>query len=305
MASSHHQAAPLPSHPEHSSQSRSLVINGDDFGFSSGVNRAIIEAHDRGILTSTSLMVTGSAFEEAVTLAKARPNLAVGLHLVLMCGRSVLPPSQIPHLVDERGYFSDQPNQTGLRYEFSPGARREIPLEIRAQLEKFRQTGLPLSHVDGHVHVHVQPVVLRNLVKFAQEFEIRFIRLPLEGLQPNLRIDRSEFLMKIIWFLVYAGLRRYGEGLLRMHQIRFTERVYGVLQSGRMTEEYLLRLIPQIQANFVEIYSHPAIPLPGEPDNGIGLGQAERDALLSDRIRQIVKASGFQLTNFRQLGEST
>ncbi|MCY7274968.1 MAG: ChbG/HpnK family deacetylase, partial [Phormidesmis sp. CAN_BIN44] len=114
---------------------RRLIINGDDFGFSSGVNQAIIEAHEQGVLTSTSLMVTGDAFEEAVTLAKAHPTLAVGLHLVLACGRSALPPDQIPHLVDAHGNFSNQPEKAGIYYHFSAAAWREIPLEIRAQLE--------------------------------------------------------------------------------------------------------------------------------------------------------------------------
>jgi hopanoid biosynthesis associated protein HpnK len=286
-------------------QQRQLIINGDDFGFSSGVNRAIIDAHQQGVLTSTSLMVTGNAFEEAVALAQANPNLAVGLHLVLACGCSVLPPEQIPHLVDSNRCFSNQPEKAGLYYHFSAAAKRELPLEIRAQLEKFRQTGLPLSHVDGHVHVHVQPIVLQTLVQFAQEFDIRFIRLPLEGLQPTLSIDRSSFLLKVLWSLVYTGLRHYGEGVLRAHHIRFTERVFGLLQSGQMTEDYLLHLIPQIHAQLVEIYSHPAIPVPGEADNGIGLGLAERNALMSDRVRQVIEASGFHLTNYLKLRETT
>jgi hopanoid biosynthesis associated protein HpnK len=285
-------------------QHRQLIINGDDFGFSSGVNHAIIDAHQRGVLTSTSLMVTGDTFEEAVALAKAHPTLAVGLHLVLVCGKSVLPPEQIPHLVDSQGYFSNQQERTGFYYHFSAAAQRELSLEIRSQLEKFRQTGLPLSHVDGHCHVHIQPIVLQNLVKFAEEFDIRFIRLPLEELQLTLNIDRANFLNKVLGSLIFRGLHRYGEGLLRTHNIHFTERVYGLLQTGRITEDYLLHLIPQIRANLVEIYSHPAIPLPGEPDNGIGLGQAERDALMSDRVRQIIELSGFHLTNYLQLGEA-
>jgi hopanoid biosynthesis associated protein HpnK len=280
---------------------RFVVINGDDFGFSSGVNRAIVEAHDRGVLTSTSLMVTGAAFEEAVELAKARPNLAVGLHLVLTCGRSALPPNQIPHLVDSQGYFSDQPNYTGWRYQFSRAARRELPLEIRAQLEKFRQTGLPLSHVDGHLHLHVHPVVLRHLADLADEFKIRFIRLPSEELTSTLKIDRSDLWTKLLWFTVYGGLRRYGEHVLKKKGIQYVDRVYGLLQSGRMTEDYLLNLIPKIQADRVEIYSHPAIAIAGEPSNGpLGLGFAELEALLSEQVRDRFLQNGFRLTNYRE-----
>ncbi|MBW4695151.1 MAG: hopanoid biosynthesis-associated protein HpnK [Lyngbya sp. HA4199-MV5] len=284
-------------------QQRQLIINGDDFGFSSGVNRAIIDAHRRGVLTSTSLMVTGAAFEEAVTLAKAHPTLAVGLHLVLACGRSVLPPAQIPHLVDAQGHFSSQPEAVGLYYQFSRAARRELPLEIRAQLETFRQTGLPLSHVDGHVHVHAQPVVLHHLVHLADAFKIRFIRLPYEEASIALKADSSDWVIKQLLSFVYAGLRLYGKRLLQAHGIQSVDRVYGVLHSGRMTEDYLLKLIPQIQANRVELYAHPAIAIPGEPANeAFGLGQAECDALMSDRVRAVIRNQGFELTNYRHLG---
>lgn len=282
---------------------RHLIINGDDFGFSAGVNQAIIAAHTQGILTSTSLMVTGSAFAEAVELAKAQPRLAVGLHLVLACGRSVLPADQIPHLVDAAGNFSNQPEAAGLYYHFNAAARRELRLEIRAQLTKFRATGLPLSHVDGHVHVHLQPVVMHHLAQLATEFKIRFVRLPLEDLRASLQADHSDWVTKVLLSLVYAGLRRYGARVLRSHQIRFVDRVYGLLQSGRMTEAYLLKLIPHIQSQLVEIYAHPAVTIAGEPANeAYGLGEAERDALLSDRVRDLIQSQGFKLTNYSQLG---
>lgn len=283
------------------SRTRSVIINGDDFGFSTGVNQAIADAHDRGILTSASLMVTGDAFAEAVAIAKARPALAVGLHLVLTCGRSALSPSTIPHLVDAEGNFSDAPNKTGWRYQFDRAARQELPLEIRAQLEKFCQTGLPLSHVDGHLHLHSHPVVLRHLVDLAEEFNIRYIRLPLEELSVTLNIDRTDWWTKLVQYTVFGGLRRYGEGLLNRNGIQYTDRVYGLLQSGRMSEAYLLELIPRIQADRVEIYSHPAIAIEGEPSNApLGLGNTELEALLSDRVRDQFLRHGFTITNYHQ-----
>ena len=291
----------MPSNPD--KIHRRLVINGDDFGFSSGVNHAIIEAHQKGILTSTSLMVTGDAVEEAIALAKANPTLAVGLHLVLACGRAVLPPETIPHLVNTEGYFSNQPEKTGIYYHLNSAARQELPLEIRAQLEKFRQTGLPLSHVNGHVHMHFQPVILHHLVKFAEEFNIRFIRLPWEELSATLNADRADFSNKLLMTLVYGGLRLYGKCLLKSHGIQSADRVFGIFHSGRMTEDYLLKLIPQIRANLVEIYCHPAIAIVGEPANeAFGLGQAERDALISDRVRAAIADQGFELTNYHHLG---
>ena len=281
------------------SRRRFVIINGDDFGFSSGVNRAIIEAHEQGVLTSTSLMVTGQAFEEAVALAQAHPKLAVGLHLVVGSAKAVLPYSQIPHLVDSNGNLSDQATRSGLSYQFNPDARRELPLEIRAQLEKFRSTGLQLSHVDGHKHMHSNPVVLRALVKLADEFNIKVIRLPSEELRMTLKLDRGDLKTKLLWAFIYRGLRIYGERLLKSKGIGFADRVYGLLQTGRMTESYLLGLIPQIKADVVEIYSHPAIAIAGEPSNGpLGNGTKELATLVSDRVREALLYSGFELTNY-------
>ncbi len=282
------------------SRKRFIVINGDDFGFSSSVNHAIIEAHDRGILTSTSLMVTGAAFDEAVALAKTRPTLAVGLHLVLTCGQSVLPPHQIPHLVDSAGHFSNRAILAGLHYQASRAARRELPLEIRAQLEKFCTTGLTLSHVDGHLHLHAYPLILRYLVRLADEFQIRVIRLPYEDLRMNLNLDRSRLFDKLIRSVVFTALRRNGERLLRLHEIQFVDRVYGLLQTSRVTEDYLLRLIPRIQSEGVEIYLHPDKEMAENPTSQ-SPGQAELNALLSEQVRLLLKHHGFSLTTFKEL----
>lgn len=281
------------------SRRRFAIINGDDFGFSKGVNQAIIKAHEHGVLTSTSLMVTGEAVKDAIASSKAHPNLAVGLHLVLVCGSSVLPPSEIPHLVDAAGNFSSDSLQAGLRYQFSREARRELRLEIRAQLEKFHETGLKLSHVDGHLHLHSHPVVLGILTELAEEFNIQVMRLPSEELRFTLSLDKSNLPTKLLWSFVFTGLRRYGEGLLKSKGIYFCDRVYGLLQSGGMNEDYLQGLIPQIQAEVVEIYSHPAISIPGEPLNGpAGAGEAELAAWMSDQVRELLTTNGFELTNY-------
>jgi len=286
------------------SHSRFVVINGDDFGFSGGVNQAIIQAHEHGVLTSTSLMVSGDAAAEAIALAHEHPNLAVGLHLVLVCGRSVLPPAQIPHLVDPQGRFSNSPMLAGLTYQFQPLARQELYLEIRAQLEKFRDSGLPMSHVDGHLHLHTHPVVLDILTKLAPEFGIRVIRLPSEELGINLQLDGRNLPTKLIWSLVFGRLRHYGETLLSSNQIKFADRVYGLLQTGSVSESYLLGLIPQIQANLIEIYAHPAIVNPREALNSpLGAGEVELSALLSEKVRHTLKLNGFELTNYHQISK--
>jgi hopanoid biosynthesis associated protein HpnK len=277
---------------------RTLVVTGDDFGFSRGVNRAILEAHERGILTSASLMVTGEAAAEAVALARSSPGLAVGLHLVVVHGRAALPPREIPRLVDAAGRFRGGPVSAGLRYQFSGEARRELEREIRAQLERFRESGLTLSHVDGHHHMHLHPVVLGVLLDLAEEFQIPAIRLPSEELRLALSLDHRSAVSKVISSGVFFCLRRHGERRLRAAGIGFCERVYGLSATGRVTESYLLGLIPRIRAERVELYCHPALALPGEPSNGPPeSGPKELAALLSGRVREALAESGFSLTS--------
>jgi hopanoid biosynthesis associated protein HpnK len=276
---------------------RFAIINADDFGLSTAVNGSVFQAHDQGILTSTSLMVTGAAVAAAVDYAHAHPTLGVGLHLVVIKGRAALPSNHIPNLVDEDGEFGRDPLQVGLGYQFNRAARRELRREIRAQLELFRQTGLPLSHVDGHKHLHCHPVVLNILLDLAPEFGIPIIRLPWEELQLTLEIDRQNILSKALHWWIFGQLHRYALPRLQAAGVGTSERVYGLLQSGKMTEDYLLALIPKIQARKVEIYCHPACPEPGSKSYG---STAELHALLSAPVRQALDKAGFELVNFHQ-----
>src|SRR5215207_2174186 len=139
--------------------SRRLIINADDFGASASINEVVIRAHREGVLTSASLMVNEPGFDEAVRLAKQNPTLGIGLHLTLLYGHSALSRSEIPDLVDERGRFSYDPISTGLRYFANRRLKAQLLAEINAQFQKFRQSGLPLDHVNGHLHLHLHPTV--------------------------------------------------------------------------------------------------------------------------------------------------
>ena len=146
-----------------------LILGADDFGRSTAINRAVEQACKAGMITSASLMVAGDAFEEAVDMARQMPSLAVGLHVVLVDGRAVLPPAAIPHLVDGERRFPRDPFRAGLGYALlSRRGREELDRELAAQFERFASTGLPLSHVDGHCHLHVHPTVFRRLLPLAK-----------------------------------------------------------------------------------------------------------------------------------------
>ena len=126
-----------------------------------------MRAHREGILTSTSLMVNETACDEAVALARENPRLGVGLHLTLLCGKSALPPEKIPGLVNAQSEFSSNPVGVGMRYFFNRNLREQLRAEIHAQFQKFHTTGLPLDHVNGHLHLHLHPTVFRILMEDA------------------------------------------------------------------------------------------------------------------------------------------
>jgi len=242
-------------------------------------------------------MVSGSAAEDAVAIARTRPALAVGLHLVLVAGSAASPPGEVPRLVDAAGRFPDSPVRAGLRYQFSGRARADLRREIRAQLARFRATGLALSHVDGHLHLHVHPVVIGILADLAEEFAIPAIRLPAEELSAGIALDRSAIPTKIVGSAIFAMLRRHAIPRLRRAGIDFADRVYGLLQTGRIDERYVLGLLPRIRADRVELYAHPAFESPGEPRNGpAGSGPAELAALVSPKVRSAIDACGIRLT---------
>jgi hopanoid biosynthesis associated protein HpnK len=243
-------------------------------------------------------MVTGDACDEAVELARAHPRLAVGLHLVVASGRPALAPSQVPHLVDSSGRFPSSPTWAGLRYQFLPAARTELRREIRAQLELFRDTGLPLAHVDGHLHLHLHPLVLQVIADLAPEFGIPAVRLPSEELGTALALGRVPLATRLVWSAVFPLLRRSGVRRLRRARIAHADRVYGLQVTGRLTEQYLVELLPRISAEWAEVYCHPAVEEDDEPSNGPpGAGPRELAALLSPRVRNAIAEGGFLLTN--------
>lgn len=285
-----------------SSKQLRLIINADDFGMSEEVNEAVIRAYQEGVLTSTSLMVTGAAFDQAVKLAKENPGLAVGIHLVTVVGKSVLPHSKIPALVDREGNFSNNPTAAGLKYFFSRRARRQLRNEIAAQFGKFQATGLPLSHIDGHLHLHVHPVIFNAALEMGAKYGARRMRVPAEERRLALAFDRSNLLQKTIHAVLFGGLARYMKKKLRKRGFTFPERVYGNLQSGRMNERYCLHALNNLTAEVSEIYLHPAV----YPDDRL-LNSDERqcsiefEALTSDKIKERVQQLGIKLTNYFEM----
>lgn len=279
---------------------KKLIVNADDFGYSTAVNQAIIKAFNQGVLTSCSLMVGEKAFDEAVELARSHPKLAVGLHLVLICGHAVLPPSEIPSLVDKNGDFSKDPFLAGVKYYFSSAAKKQLRREIYAQVEKFASTGLPFSHIDGHLHLHMHPTVFGILSEAAEKFGVKCIRLPRETLMHTLKLRQNNLVMKLIWWSVFHLLSRHAKKLLKNQGFYVVDRVYGLLESGAMTEDFWLGILPQIKTEINEIYLHPEISAL-EPNSTNLRGSEELAALLSENVKKTLKEHSFELINYFDL----
>lgn len=276
-----------------------LIINGDDFGYSKAVNRAIIQAHREGVLTSASLMVNEYAADEAVKLAKANPNLAVGLHLVLVLGRAALPHAKIPHITDAEGRFTDSSFQAGIKYYFSPAARRELRAEMRAQFERFVATGLNFSHVDGHTHLHQHPVIFDELIRLCEEFGVRRVRVVKGEMRLSLKLDRKHWPIKLVWGTVFNLLGGWCEKRLAGRGFIQPQKVYGLLQSGDMSEGYLLGLLKQMEAATSEIYAHPlAFDADESAKQENPGGVRELQALTSERVRLAIETAGFRLATY-------
>lgn len=236
-----------------------LIITSDDFGLSPGVNRAVEQGWRDGVLTCASIMPGGAAFDEAVTIARRNPGLQVGLHLTLVQGRSVLPPSELPDLVDGAGNFTDNPVKGGVRYFFDRGVYCQLKREIEAQIKKVLDAGIQLSHIDGHLNIHLHPTVFRILLDLMPRYGITTFRLARERLFHNLRFDRERKFGKALESLIFGLLTDHARPELDRIGIRYASEVKGVLNSGRMTEGYILGIIDGLQDGLTEIYFHPGI----------------------------------------------
>lgn len=278
-----------------------LIMNADDFGLCSGANRAIIQAWEQGILTSASLMMGGEACEEAVTLAHEHPGLQVGLHLTLLQGRSVADHRGFPSITDRDGYFNNDPLLTGIRFFFIQPLKRQIEKEIIAQLEAFLATGLPLTHVDGHLNIHMHPTVFDILIKVMPTYGITSFRLTKERLAAELTISPENRIQKTADAFIFSTLAKRCEPLLHHHGIRCAGEVKGLLNSGAMTEEYLLKALDHLSEGLTEIYCHPGC----HPDKELSLwrpgyrDQEELQALLSPKVKEKIAAQGIELVNYR------
>jgi predicted glycoside hydrolase/deacetylase ChbG (UPF0249 family) len=249
---------------------KTLVVNADDFGFTRDVNAGVVEACERGILRATTLMANGAAFEDAVRLARANPELDVGCHLVLVRGRSVArPEAALPASVAEL---------------IRAMALRRIAVyeELRAQVRRILEAGLQPTHLDTHKHTHLLPPVLEAVARIAGEFKIPWVRRP---------------------FQVPLLGRRF-RAVLERHGCRTTDHFAGFRLTGRLGRRELVDLIRRLPEGTTELMCHPGRcteELLAAHTRLKRSRQAELEALTAREVRAAIEEAGVRLVSYREL----
>lgn len=262
-----------------------VTLTADDFGLSEAVNEAVERAHRDGVLTSASLMVAAPAAADAIARARRMPSLKVGLHLVVIEGRAILPPEQIPALVNASGWFPSDQLRLGLRYFFLPHVRRQLKAEITAQFAAFAATGLPLAHADAHKHMHLHPTVARLLIAAGRRHGLRRVRVPAEPPEIMARLGTPTGHALYRWSrLLRAQLRHAG--------LSAPDAVFGLAWSGAMTTDRVRRLLDILPKGDIELFFHPATRRDALLDTLMPAydHQGELAALLDPGIRAALKA---------------
>jgi len=276
-----------------------LIVNGDDFGKSPEVNAGILRAHREGILNSASLMVAEPAAHEASVLSRENPGLDVGLHAVVCQGQSLLGSSRLAGAVTESGKFIDQPVMAGLRYFFDRSLRSSMRDELRAQVERHLELVGYLNHIDGHLNFHVHPLFADIIVELAVEYKVTCIRLPRERVMTTLRLRRDHAARKLAESLIFRTLARRTRRLMATRGLRSSDALFGLHQSGHLSEDYVVSVIEKLRDGTTELYFHPAADVGGVPPSAEA--QLEVEILTSVRVRAAIEQRGIKLATFAEL----
>ena len=235
---------------------KQLIINADDFGIHPAVNEAVRKAATEGILTSTSLMAGGDAFDEAVEMARSMPSLGIGIHLTLVGGiKPVLPPSEVPSLTWDNGVFCHDYGKLIVRDLEGKISLSEVYAEWDAQIQKIMNTGLLVTHMDGHQHMHMWPHFYPIARDLAKKYHISCMRVPDEDVLFGMKDGH------IIRWAAKNGLSllsRMHRPDLKKNHIRTNDHFFGMLYGGHLSPERFAKFILQTRPGITEIMCHPS-----------------------------------------------
>jgi len=278
---------------------RRLIVNADDFGLTAGVNRGILEAHARGIVTSATLMACGAEFEQAAALATQSPKLSVGCHVVLVDGSPVLERTNVSNLMENSGgRFRESLSSFAWLAVLGRLDQQQIEAEITAQIRKLQAAGIQVSHLDTHKHTHMFPVVLRALLRAATSCGVRAVRNPFEPLVfASTGQWKRQFQLRI--------LRRYQRSFreaLAASGLVTPDGCIGVLATGGLNLTTFTQLTENLSDGTWEFVSHP-----GYNDADLGnvttrlreSREKELEILTAAGIKKMLQRENIELISYR------
>jgi hopanoid biosynthesis associated protein HpnK len=278
-----------------------IIINADDFGLCSGVNRAVAQAHTDGVLTSTTIMTNMPAAEAAVKLAKQMPGLGVGVHLNLFQGKPLSKDGSIDCLLNADGDFALTPAKLSLLSIIKRKIRNAIRTELAAQIQWVIDNGIKPTHLDSHKHIHSFPVIFPIVCDLARQFEIAAIRFTFEPKQ----------LSAMPWPLTSEGGRKRAKAIRIMARINRiqnsaflkTDCLLGVAHTGKIDANFFKAVALYNSATTAEVMTHPGFEDGIDPAKTRLLHQrkGEFEALCSERTKQYLKNAGIKLVHYGQL----
>ncbi len=284
---------------------KSLIVNADDFGLTAGVNAGIVQAFRNGILTSTTLMATGAAFDDAVARVRENPGMDVGCHFVVVGGNCVAPADEIPSLAKKNGELPHTLFELVGRLSSGLIQSEDIEREFRAQIKRAISAGITPSHLDSHKHAHAHPIVMEALFRVAREFGIKRVRKPFEDAQITSKVPEASGALTQRFLISVASMAApfFRRGL-KAYDLRAPDHFFGVMLTGSLCGSALRRLIEQLPDGTSEIMCHPGICDAELEKSSTRLKQqrqVELDALLDDEVRTAVRESGVRLIPYRDL----
>jgi len=282
---------------------RRLIVNADDFGLTPGVNRAIIEAHAKGVVTSATLMANAAAFDDAVRLTKSSPALSVGCHVVLVDGTPVLSPSQIPTLTDS-AEFEARLSRFAARAIGGSINPAEIETEVAAQIRKLQAAGIQLSHVDTHKHSHMFPQVLRPLMRAAKACGLRAIRNPFGQVAFSAVLGRPKLWKRYGELMLLNPLARHFLRSVREEGMLTPDGSLGVAATGSLDEGLFRQTLESLPEGTWEFVTHPGYHDTALDKVRTRLRQSretELSILTSQGIHETIKRAGIESISYRDL----
>ena len=291
---------------------RNLIVNADDLGWTEGVNRGIAEAHRNGIVTSTSLLANGTAFEQGVGMARSTPALGVGVHLNLSDGAPVAPPELLTSLLNVEGVFESGPESLLLQMVRRALALNEVEREWDAQIAKVRGAGITPTHLDGHKHVHMLPGLFEIALRLAKRHGIGAIRVSHEASSLRSALTAGE--SQNAGVVMKQGVQARGLKLLARDAREMADRAgiatadyfCGIAQTGELTREGVEQLLKNLPDGTTELMCHPG-HVDAELEKSATRLQDSRRLemeLLTDRgIRNLVASQGIRLIDYAFVAE--